>query len=195
SYTLREALELRRDPVRASLAFVGSILLMFVIGYGISMDVEDLSYAVLDRDQSALSRDYTLNLAGSRYFVERPPIANYAELDHRMRTGELSLAIEIPPGFGRDLERGDPVEIGAWVDGAMPTRAVTIRGYVQGMHQHWLATQLRRRGVDVVPNVIIETRFRYNPDIRSLPAIVPAVIPLLLLMIPAILTALSVVRE
>ena len=195
SYTLREALELRRDPVRASLAFMGSVLLMFVIGYGISMDVEDLSYAVLDRDQSALSRDYTLNLAGSRYFVERPPITNYAELDHRMRTGELSLAIEIPPGFGRDIERGDPVEIGAWVDGAMPTRAATIRGYVQGMHQHWLATQLRRRGVDVVPNVIIETRFRYNPDIRSLPAIVPAVIPLLLLMIPAILTALSVVRE
>src|SRR5690606_25151943 len=88
SYTLREALELRRDPVRASLAFMGSVLLMFVIGYGISMDVEDLSYAVLDRDQSALSRDYALNLAGSRYFVERPPIANYAELDHRMRPGE-----------------------------------------------------------------------------------------------------------
>jgi len=73
SYTRRESLELRRDPVRLTLAMLGSVILMLVMGYGISLDVEDLTYAVLDRDQTALSRDYTLNLAGSRYFSERPP--------------------------------------------------------------------------------------------------------------------------
>jgi ribosome-dependent ATPase len=196
SYTLRETLELQRDPVRATLALLGSLILMFVMGYGINMDVENLKFAVIDRDQTAMSQGYTLSLSGSRYFIERPPIADYADLDQRMRNGELALAIEIPPNFARDAQRGKPVEIGVWLDGAMPQRAETIRGYVQGMHQVWLAEQIQQRmGRAASPAVGVETRFRYNPDVRSLPAIVPAVIPILLLMIPAMLTALSVVRE
>src|SRR5690606_27639469 len=135
-------------------------------------------------------------LPGSRSFVERPPIADYDDLDRRMRSGELSLAIEIPPGFGRDLLRGKPVEIGAWLDGAMPQRGETVGGYVQGMHQHWLLEQARERtGSLPVAAAGVETRYRYNPDVRSLPAMVPAVIPLLLLWLPSMLTALAVVRE
>ena len=196
SYLWREALELRRDPVRGTLALAGSLILMFVIGYGISLDVENLRYAVLDRDQSALSRDYALNLSGSRYFIEHAPIADYAELDRRMRSGELSLAIEIPPGFGRDLAHGRQVQIGAWIDGAMPVRAETVRGYVAGMHQLWLLRQAQERlGLKAANSPSVETRYRYNPDVKSLPAMVPAVIPLLLLMLPAMLTALAVVRE
>ena len=196
SYLWRESLELRRDPVRATLALGGSLLLMFVIGFGITMDVEDLSYAVLDRDQTTLSQSYTLNLAGSRYFTEHAPIVDYDDLDRRMRSGELSLAIEIPPGFSRDVLRGQNVQIGAWLDGAMPVRAETVQGYVQGMHQHWLLVQASERsGASAAGNASVETRFRYNPDVKSLPAMVPAVIPLLLLMLPAMLTALAVVRE
>ncbi|AJD52992.1 ribosome-dependent ATPase [Thalassospira xiamenensis M-5 = DSM 17429] len=196
SYLWRETLELQRDPVRATLALGGSLLLMFVIGFGITMDVEDLSYAVLDRDRTTLSQSYTLNLAGSRYFTEHAPIVDYDDLDRRMRSGELSLAIEIPPGFSRDVLRGQNVQIGAWLDGAMPQRAETVQGYVQGMHQHWLLAQARERGgASAAGNASVETRFRYNPDVKSLPAMVPAVIPLLLLMLPAMLTALAVVRE
>src|SRR5690554_3889120 len=195
SYLWRETLELQRDPIRATLALAGSIMLMFVIGFGISLDVEDLRYAVLDRDDTSLSRDYALQLSGSRYFVEQPPLSDYQELDRRMRSGEVSLAIEIPHGFARDALAGRPVEIGAWVDGAMPQRAETLKGYVQGMHQHWLVTQLGQRGGALPTGAEIQTRFRYNPDVQSLPAMVPAVIPLLLLMLPAMLTALAVVRE
>jgi len=196
SYSLRETLELRRDPVRATMALLGTAILMFVFGYGISLDVENLKYAVLDRDQTVLSQNYALNLSGSRYFVERPPLADYVELDRRMRNGELALAIEIPPHFARDVARGDAVQIGAWVDGAMPRRAETVQGYVQGMHQGWLLDVAKRRlGLNATSLATIETRFRYNPDVKSLPAMVPAVIPMLLLMIPAMLTALSVVRE
>ena len=195
SYLWRETLELQRDPIRASLALGGSILLMFVIGFGISMDVEDLRYAVLDRDNSTLSRDYALQLSGSRYFIEQPAIADYEDLDRRMRSGELSLAIEIPPGFMRDALRGNGVQVGAWVDGSMPARAETVQGYVQGMHQSWLATQAAAMGIGTSAAAGVETRFRYNPDVRSLPAMVPAVIPMLLLMLPAMLTALAVVRE
>ena len=195
SYMWREALELRRDPVRATLALGGSLMLMFVMGFGISMDVEDLRYAVLDRDQTSFSQNYALSLAGSRYFIEQPPIADYEDLDRRMRSGELSLAIEIPPGFARDVIRGQQVQIGAWIDGAMPARAETVQGYVQGIHQHWLAEQAQARGGRSASAVSVQSRFRYNPDVKSLPAMVPAVIPLLLLLLPAMLTALAVVRE
>lgn len=192
----RESLELQRDPVRAALALIGSVLLLFVIGFGINMDVEGLRFAVLDHDQSTLSQGYVLQLSGSRYFVEQAPLRDHAELDRRMRSGEVSLAIEIPPGFGRQLLSGRTVQVAAWVDGAMPMRAETIQGYVQGMHQHWLMTQARERlGLRPGGAATVQTRFRYNPDVRSLPAMVPAVIPLLLLMLPAMLTALAVVRE
>nr|WP_305793619.1 ribosome-associated ATPase/putative transporter RbbA [Diaphorobacter sp. HDW4A] len=196
SYLWREALELQRDPVRATLALVGSLVLMIVMGYGISMDVENLRFAVLDRDQSTLSQSYTQSLSGSRYFVEHAPLSDYSELDRRMRSGELSLAIEIPPGFGRHVLSGRDVSVGAWFDGAMPTRGETVKGYVQGIHQHWLAEQARERlGQTVSSQVDVETRFRYNPDVKSLPAMVPAIMPLLLMMLPAMLTALAVVRE
>ncbi|MGB3832117.1 MAG: ribosome-associated ATPase/putative transporter RbbA [Mesorhizobium sp.] len=197
AYTQREALELRRDPIRATLAIIGSVILMFVIGYGTNMDVTNLSFAVLDHDDTAISRDYVLQLAGSRYFTEKAPITDYADMDRRMEDGELSLAIEIPPGFGRDLARGSDVALGAWIDGAMPARAETVQGYVQGMHASWLAQKARQLYGDaaLAGDFQLEIRYRYNPDVQSLVAMVPAVIPLVLMMIPAMLAVLSVVRE
>ena len=195
SYTRRESMELRRDPIRATLAMLGTVVLMFIMGYGISLDVEDLTYAVLDRDQTTASQAYALNIAGSRYFIEKAPLTSPSDLDQRMRSGDIALAIEIPPNFGRDLKRGAVPQIAFWVDGAMPMRADTIKGYVQGLHMSYLQDLARSAGVDsrAVANVAI--RYRYNPDVQSLPAMVPAMIPILLMMIPAMLTALGVVRE
>ncbi|KVT68535.1 ribosome-associated ATPase/putative transporter RbbA [Burkholderia ubonensis] len=196
SYTWREVLELRRDPVRATLALLGSLVLMCVISIGISLDVDNLTFAVLDRDQTMLSQGYTQNIAGSRYFVQRDALTGYDDLDRRMRSGQLSLAIEIPPDFARDVARGRRVQIGMWIDGAMPLRAETIRGYVAGMHENWLRDEAKRRlGVSLAPAVEIAVRYRYNPDVKSLPAMIPAIMPMLLLMLPAMLTALAVVRE
>jgi ribosome-dependent ATPase len=227
--THREVVELSRDPIRLTMAGLGSVILMIIMGYGISLDVEHLKYAVLDRDQTAISRDYAINIAGSsRYFTERPPVSSYEELDRRMKSGELSMVVEFPPGFGRDVERRlngvlaaasaggqpsngagvgqiKPVKIGVWVDGSMPQRGETVRGYVQGIHLLWLQGAAQRRlGVrqelglgqrQLVMPATIELRYRYNPDVKSLVAMVPAVIPLLLLLIPAMLATLSVVRE
>ena len=197
----RELQELSRDPIRLTLAGLGSLILMIIIGYGITLDVEHLKFAALDRDQTTISRDYVINIAGSsRYFIERSPVPNYQELDRRMRSGELSMVVEIPPDFGRDVERWSegksPVKIAVWIDGAMPQRAETIRGYIQGMHLGWLNQVARYRGGQPVTTpATIELRYRYNPDVKSVMAIVPAVIPLLLLLIPAMLATLSVVRE
>ncbi|MFG3452209.1 ribosome-associated ATPase/putative transporter RbbA [Stutzerimonas stutzeri] len=196
SYTRREAMELRRDPIRATLAMLGSVILMFIMGYGVSFDVENLSYAVLDRDQTTTSHHYLLNIAGSRYFEERSPLASHAELDARLRSGDISLAVEIPPDFGRDLKRGAVPQVAFWIDGAMPMRADTIKGYVQGIHLTYLQQLAREAGVSgQLSPADVAIRYRYNPDVQSLPAMAPAMIPLLLMMIPAMLTALGVVRE
>ena len=187
----RELEELIRDPIRITLALFGSLLLMAVMGFGISLDVEDLKFAVLDRDCSPASVNFILDLAGSRYFIERPPLKNYEELEKRMRSGEISMALEIPPGFGRDLDRGKRPQIAVWLDGAMPARAETMGGYVRGMYEKWLSER-QPAGEKMFD---VEIRYRYNPDVRSLAAIVPGIIPVLLMMLPATLTALAVVRE
>lgn len=196
AYAARETLELRRDPIRLGFALLGSLLLFFVLGGGISMDVEDLKFAVLDYDQSPQSRDYIHNIAGSRYFLEQAPLKNSADLEKRMESGKISVAIEIPPNFGRDLEQGRNPEIAAWIDGAMPYRGETILGYIRGLHAKYLE-QLNREtnGTEQQAVASLEKRYRYNQDFKSIYAMVPAIIPLLLMLIPAVLMALGIVRE
>ncbi|WP_026188071.1 ribosome-associated ATPase/putative transporter RbbA [Methyloversatilis universalis] len=196
AYARREWLEVMRDPVRLTFAMLGSVILVLILGYGISMDVEDLKFAVLDRDDTPESRAYIENMAGSRYFIERPPLAGADDLDRRMRAGELSVALEIPPEFGRRLRSGHAVEIGVWVDGAMPFRAETTLGYVQGLHADFLQQAVVREGLPATAYPAkLDMRYRYNQGFRSVYAMVPAVIPLLLTFIPAILMAVGVVRE
>ncbi|TXG95968.1 MAG: ABC transporter ATP-binding protein/permease [Rhodocyclaceae bacterium] len=195
-YAYREALELRRDTIRLAFALLGSVVMMFVLGHGLSFDVEGLRFAVLDRDRSPESRDYVANVAGSRYFVQRPDLADDADLERRMKSGEVSLAIDIPEGYGRDLRRGRKPEVGVWVDGAMPYRGETIRGYMDGLHRDYVRQTIREATGNYPAKVLeIQSRYRYNQDFKSVYAMVPAVIPLLLLLIPAILMALGVVRE
>ena len=195
AYARREHLELLRDPVRLAFAVGGALILMLIFGYGLDMDVEDVRFAVLDQDGSRESRDYARAYQGSHYFVERPPIADGAELERRLRSGELSVAIGIPPDFGRDLRAGRSVEVGVASDGAMPYRGETIRGYVNSVHLDHLRDLARREGVAIPALAELELRYRYNQGFVSIVAMVPAVIPLLLVMLPAMLTALGVVRE
>ncbi|MCC7283021.1 MAG: ribosome-associated ATPase/putative transporter RbbA [Acetobacteraceae bacterium] len=194
AYAWREVLELRRDPIRLTVAVLGTAILMLIFGFGITTDVNRLNFAALDGDDTTDSRAYVESFAGSGYFREGPRLHSRAEMERRMRGNEISLALEIPPGFGRDLRAGRPTEVAAWIDAAMPFRAETMQGYVQGVHQHFLA---ERAGParQILPPADIEVRYRYNQDFASLYAMVPSTIALLLVFIPAILTALGVVRE
>jgi len=197
AFTRREAMEILRDPIRLVFALAGPIVLMLAMGFGITFDVENLSYAALDQDQSRESRMFLGAMSSSRYFDERPPIADFAELDRRMKAGDISLAVVIPPGYGRDLLAGRTPQIGAWLDGSNTTRAETGRGYVQGVLYAHLA-DVSMQETAVVPGyypATVEPRFRYNQAFRSQYAIPPGVLMMLLIMIPAMLTALGVVRE
>jgi len=197
AYALRETLEILRDPVRLAVALFGTALLMLVFGYGITFDVENLAYATLDRDRTPESRTYLESYAGSRYFSQRPPLQDDADLNRRLKDGEIALAVEIAPDFGRDILRGEGANVAVWIDGAMPFRAETIRGYIEGLHLEYLQDLVRKKTGET-PSVTpydLEPRFRYNQDFRSVYAMVPGIIALMLLFIPAILMALGIVRE
>ena len=221
AYAIRETLELLRDPIRLGFAFFGTALLMIVFGVGISTDVDNLSFAVLDRDDSPESRAYLEELRGSTYFVEKAPIADQSDMERRLESGDIKAGVEIPPDFGRDIKKNVPTFVGAWIDGAMPFRAETIRGYFQMAHQQFLSdyavrhgqssvetpddlreslrdqqtATLASTGVGSAPGARIETRFLYNQDFESVYAQAPGSIAILLMEIPAILMALAIVRE
>jgi len=198
AYAHREALEILRDPVRLAFAFGGALLLMVVLGYGITTDVEHVRYAAFDQDRSPTSRDLVAAFAGSRSFTGRPDLVDAADLERRLRANEISLALEIPPQFGRDLARGGTTELSVVVDGANPARAETIAAYATSVVAGHAADAVRRGSS--LPRVVarlpaIEPRFLYNPAFESKYAIVPSIPATLLMLLPAILTAVSVVRE
>jgi ribosome-dependent ATPase len=169
---------------------------MLVFGFGITMDVENLTFAVLDHDRSPESRAYIEQFDGSRSFRATPPAADARDLALRLQRGEAALTIEIPEGFGRDLRRGRIPEVAVRIDGAMPFRAETIQGYVAGLHQRFIQDAAIASGITLPASPAnLEMRYRYNQAFRSLDAMVPATIGLLLVFIPAILAALGVVRE
>jgi len=198
AYAHRETLEIMRDPVRLAFAFGGSILLMLVFGFGITTDVENVRYAELDQDQTPASRDFLTAFAGSRSFQRQPELSGVNDLERRLRANDISLALEVPDQFGRLFAKGSVPEVSAVVDGANPFRAETISQYASSVAMLHAQDEYRRntRGPDRTGRLpTIEPRFLYNPSFESIYAIVPSIPPLLLVLLPAILTAVSVVRE
>ena len=194
--TIRETLELLRDPVRIGFALFGTTFLMLLFGFGISTDVNNLTFAVLDHDGTHESRAYLEELRGSAYFLERPTLADYTDLQQRLQNGDIEAAIEIPPGFGRDIARGRPAWVAAWIDGANPFIAQTIRGYLEEMHQLYLTDPaVSTTAPASPPPADIEMRLKYNQNFESVYSMVPAQFAIELLEFPAIMMALAVVRE
>jgi ribosome-dependent ATPase len=196
AYSIRETLELKRDPIRLAFAMLGTAFLMLIFGFGITTDVNNLSFRVLDRDGTPESRAYLDEIRRSPYFTEKAPLANADELQSALQSGSVNATIEIPPGFGRDLKAGRGTEVGVWVDGAMPFRAETMRQYLTGVHQAYLSDPV----INVTPQpakplATTEIRFRYNQSFDSIYAQVPGTMAMELALIPAILMALAVVRE
>jgi ribosome-dependent ATPase len=197
AYTANETMQIRRDPVRLAFAFIGSLLLMLVFGFGITTDVEHTRYATFDFDRTPESRAYLEQFAASsRWFTQTRPVDSAADALERLQANDIALVLEIPPNFGRDFERDSQPEVSAEVDGANPFRGETIAQYAQGVHNILLgdpATGLYTGPQKYTAN--IQERYMYNPTFESLYSIVPSVPALLLVLIPAILMAVSVVRE
>jgi ribosome-dependent ATPase len=197
AYARNEAIQIIRDPVRLTFAFLGSALLMLVCGFGITTDVEHIKVAALDRDQSQDSRTYIEQFRSiPRYFRWKSPTFSDDDALKRMQADEVSTVIEIPPNFSRDLRRGNTPDVLAQIDGANPFRAETIRGYIEGVQSALLAdpgNRLYHRPSKYTAN--FQDRYIYNPTFESIYSIVPSVPAILLILIPAVLMTVSIVRE
>jgi ribosome-dependent ATPase len=196
AYTRREATELIRDHIRLFFAILVGPIVMIVIAYGVSLDVENVRFAAFDQDRTKESRDVIDAFSSNpRWFVEMPPpISSSDELDYRFRSSDIAVAVEIPPRYGRDLMAGRSPEIGVWIDGAMPFRAETLRRYVQTLvAANLLWPEPSDTGVENPVN--FEIRLRYNQSFESIVAEVPNTIMLLLILIPAVMATVGVVKE
>ena len=197
TFARREAKELLRDKIRLFFAVFGPLIIMASVSWGISFDVRNLKFAVYDRDQTAASRELVEYFDGSRYFLQQPPIQSEAEIDTVLKSSGAILVIDIPSGFGRDLARGLKPEVGFYVDGSMPFNATNIRGYIGSLITAYTKDRIAESGLPVSLQAPagIEPRFMYNQDFDSINAIAPGVMMLVLMMIPAMMSAVGVVRE
>jgi ribosome-dependent ATPase len=198
AYTRNETMQILHDPVRLTFAFAGSAVLMLVFGFGITTDVEHIRYATFDLDRSTESRAYIEEFAAiPRFFTQTSPVRSAQEALKRLQSDDVSMVLEIPPNFGRDVRRGAAPQVLSQVDGAMTFRGETIGQYVQGVHQTLLKNPAWNLGSGAFRKYTadIEDRYMYNPTFESIYSIVPSVPALLLLLIPAILMTVSIVRE
>ena len=197
TFAMREGKELLRDKIRLFFAVLGPVILMAALSWSISFDVQNLTFAVLDRDQSSESRALTEYFSGSRYFIEQPPLDSDAEIDRVLKSAQTQLVIDIPPGFGRDLLRGSRPEVGFYIDGSAPFNGENIKAYVGGILSLYTQDKIRATGLplSLQPAAGVEARFMYNQDFKSMYAVAPGIMMLVLMLIPAMMTAIGVVRE
>jgi ATPase components of various ABC-type transport systems, contain duplicated ATPase len=196
AYTARETLELMRDPIRLFFALAGPIILLITMGFGISFDVDKLSFAVNDMDHTPESRRLVEAFTAIPQFDQQEDFTSLDALDRRMERGDMTLAMEIPDGFGEALHQGQEVpEISLWIDGSMPFRGETAEGYALGLLTQFASDLATETGTESSDSLSISTRYLYNQAFKSAHAMVPSMLMLILMLIPAIMSTISVVRE
>lgn len=202
----KEWREVTRDRMFLLLAFVMPAVWMVVFGYGLVLDVEDIAFAVVDRDQSSLSRDYVYRFVQSRYFNFQGSLANEDEVNSGLQTGKVRAVIVIPEKFQERLLSGMPVSVQTLIDGTFPLRTDITKGYViainAAFNEELLVNYLARtRGLSRdeaqrrTRPLRLEVRYLYNEEVRSTWSTVPALVMFSLMVGSPLLTALGVVRE
>lgn len=202
----KEIREVSRDKLFAVLAFVLPSFLMLLLGVCLSMDVEHIPIGIVDNDNTFESRDFTSRFSSSRYFDLVSIAYDDRDLDPMLKNNVLRAVIVIPAHFGKNIQKGRPASVQTLLDGTYTSRAQITKGYVSSiiasMNANLLAQYVSRlKGVPldraqiVVSPVKIETRYLYNPSIKSVLGLAPRLIGLILYMMPPLLTALGVVRE
>jgi len=202
----KEWREILRDRLFLSLAFIVPVSMMLIFGYGIKLDVENIPFAVLDQDRTAMSRDYLHLFMDSRYFDYKGHVQSERELEPLLADSKIRFAIIVPPNFQENLKAGRPVAVQSLIDGTFPFRTSTSKGYVIAINNAFTGKLLagfisRKMGVPpgqaaaLVEPVKVQLRYLYNQEIKSLWSIAPTMMMFILLMTPPFLTALGVVRE
>ncbi len=195
TFAVRESKELLRDKIRLFFALGGPTVMLIAMASSISFDINPLKFTVLDHDNTSESRKLVEYFNGSHYFIRQPSIYHVSEINEVLQSAQVKMVIEIPSGFGRDMLNGQKPEVGFFIDGAFPSMAENLKGSTTGVIAQYSRDYLRAQGISTPENTILETRFVYNQDFRSVFAMTPGIIMLAMMMVPSMMTALGVVRE
>jgi len=186
----KELLHIARDPRSLTLALAMPVLLLLLFSFALSLDVDQIPTIVYDQDASPDSRSLIAQFAGSRYFTIEGHVTSYQQIDSAVDRGACLVALIIPADFARHLAAGRPQPVQFLLDGTDSNTASIARGYAESVVNAWAARRLRQK-------VPIEVRLRvwYNSSLESRNYIVPGLISVILMIIAALLTSLTIARE
>lgn len=198
----KEALHIRRDPRSLFLAIGLPLVLVVIFGYAINYDIRHVPIGVLDQDKSVLSRDLISRTRSNEYFDLRVQLDDYAQADELLRTGDVKVVLVIPVDFARAVDRGEDTALQLLVDGSNNNTALITLGYISGLVRKFITNMLTESLVPQgglrapgVPLVEARTRIWYNPELKSANFIVPGLIAVVMMVMTAMLTSLTVARE
>ncbi len=196
----KEWIQVKRDTRSLILALIAPSLLVVLFGYALNVDVRGVRFGVLDHDRSRFSREYIGSLSRTEYLAMAGTIEHRKEIDRLLDGGNIIMAVVIPAGFQKKLLRGKPADVQLLVDGSDSTSAMIATGYARAMTYEFNAVMRRhdlaRSGIaGVTEPVILQNRVWYNPELKSKNYIVPGLVVLILAIISALITSLTISRE
>ena len=198
----KEFLHVLRDPRSLALGILMPLIMLFLFGYALTLDVDRVRLAVWDQSASPQSRELVSRFEGSRYFSLRLQAASYAELERAVDRRDALIALVIPADFADSLEAGRSSALQVLLDGSDPSTATIAQGYAEAIVLTWsrqiVIQQLQRREPHRAPlaqPLEIRPRVWFNTDLVSRNFIFPGLIPVIMMIVAALLTSLSMARE
>ncbi len=189
----REFIDVRRDRRSLALTFLWPISMLVMYGYGIRYDVDNVPITVLDYSETPESRDLTEQMLRSKYFDVVRFARDQRDVDHDLMNDVVKAAIVVPRDFADRLRAAEPTAVQVLIDGSDSNSATIAQGYALAIVNQYVLT--RRAAADAAPPISVASRVWYNPELRSVNFIVPGVIAVIMMIVGAILTALSIVKE
>jgi ABC-2 type transport system permease protein len=197
----KEFLQLMRDPRMIGVALFAPIFQLLMFGYVASTDIKHVSTVILDEDKSVYSRAYLRSFKNSGYFNFNYYAANPQGLAYFIDSGRAKLGLRIPVDFGKKIVRGETAPVQAVLDGSNASSATTIQGYINQINfrsqDQYLTDRLSRAGFSALNASPLDTEVRvwYNPELKSINYMVPAIFAQVLMLVSMVLTTSSIVKE
>jgi len=196
----KEFLHVLRDPRSLIMGLALPMLLLFMFGYALTLDVDNVPLAIWDQSGTTVSREFVSRFTGSRYFSLTRTATSYPEIERAIDRREAVLALVIPVDFSRRVGAGTTATVQAIVDGSDSNTATIALGYAEFItrtytHELTVAGLQRAGGATLQLPVDLRPRVWFNADLASRNAIVPGLIAIIMMVIAALLTSLTVARE
>ena len=190
----KEVIQLRRDVRSLILAFLLPVTLLVLFGYAITWDVNDIKTSVVDHDKSQRSRELIDAFTASGYFTITKYLEGVSDIDERLARGDDQMALVIPPDFAKDLDGGKTAQVQALVDGSDANTATIMLAYTEAV-VNGLSTEIVLKGKKRQLPVVAQSRVWYNEELTSRNMIVPGLVAVIMMIIAAMLTSLTIARE